>query len=181
MTAIQFEKLLEQYGNSIFGFCCHLTGNSELAGDLYQDSVMKAFSMLDRMECRSGEDNDLRTARNYIMGIAVRLYKNLRRKSSFKESLNSIDDEALAGIASSGTDVAAEAEQKEVLSMIRTLTGELPEKLRIAVYMFYYADMSIEDISVQLKIPRGTVKSRLNRARNAIRKGLEEKGYEIDR
>lgn len=178
MTTIQFEKLLKRYGNSIFGFCCHLTGNSELAGDLYQDSVMKAFSMLDRI--RSDEDDDLRTARNYIMGISVRLYKNMRRKASFKESLNSLNDEALSGIAGSGTDVAIEAEQKEALSIIKTLTGELPEKLRIAVYMFYYADMSIEDISTQLKIPRGTVKSRLNRARNAIRKGLEEKGYEFD-
>lgn len=180
MTVTQFEKLLERYGNSIFGFCCHLTGNSELAGDLYQDSVMKAFSMLDKMKCHSDEENDLKTARNYIMGISVRLYKNMRRKASFKESLNSLDDEALSGIASSGTDVTAEAEQKEVLTIIRTLTGELPEKLRIAVYMFYYADMSIEEISAQLKIPRGTVKSRLNRARNAIRKGLEEKGYEFD-
>lgn len=180
MTAIQFEKLLEQYGNSIFGFCCHLTGNSELAKDLYQDSVMKAFSMLDRMKCQSDKENDLRTARNYIMGIAVRLYKNMRRKSSYKESLNSLNDEILSGIASSETDIATEAEQKEVLSIIRTLTGELPEKLRIAVYMFYYADMSIEDISGQLRIPRGTVKSRLNRARNTIRKGLEEKGYGFD-
>ena len=44
--------------------------------------------------------------------------------------------------------------------------------------MFYFADMSINDIGKTLRIPIGTVKSRLSRSRDIIKKELEEKGYE---
>ncbi len=55
MTSSQFQKLLEQHGNSIFGFCCHLTENLHTAEDLYQEAVLKAFGQLEKIDC---ERND---------------------------------------------------------------------------------------------------------------------------
>ena len=174
MTEIQFEKLLELYGDSIFGFCCHLTGERSSAEDLYHDSVMKAMSMLAKMECEGISAKELKTARNYVIGIAVRLNKNLCRR---KKAAYSLDDE-LSVAVSSDCDLIAETEQKEVLYSIKAIIAQLPEKLRTVTYMFYFADMKAEEIAKQLHIPPGTVKSRLNRARKAIKTGLEEKGYE---
>ena len=73
MTQLQFERLIQLHGDSIFGFCCHLTGKVAEAEDLYHDSVMKAFSKLKKISC--GGESDYLTARNYIIGIAVRLAK----------------------------------------------------------------------------------------------------------
>jgi len=174
MTEIQFEKLLELYGDSIFGFCCHLTGERSSAEDLYHDSVMKAMSMLAKMECVGISEKELKTARNYVIGIAVRLNRNQRRR---KTAVYSLDDEQSAAV-SSDCDLIAETEQKEVLYNIKAIIAQLPEKLRIVTYMFYFTDMKAEEIAKQLLIPLGTVKSRLNRARQAIKTGLEEKGYE---
>lgn len=75
---------------------------------------------------------------------------------------------------SDSTDIVGDLEQKELLKSVRRIVGELPEKLRIVTYMFYYLDMSVNDISAELDIPLGTVKSRLNRSRKQIKKELEE-------
>lgn len=171
MTSIQFEQLLEQHGNSIFGFCCHLTVNLHTAEDLYQEAVLKAFGHLEKIDC---ERNDgFMTARNYIIGIAVKLYKNYSRKKSNKGSFF-INDDAIMNTLSDSTDIAAEAEKRELYKSVRRIVGQLPEKLRLVTYMFYYLDMSVNDISAELNVPLGTVKSRLSRSRSQIKKELEE-------
>ncbi len=75
---------------------------------------------------------------------------------------------------SDSTDIAAETEQKELYKSVRRIVGQLPEKLRVVTYMFYYLDMSVNDISAEMDVPLGTVKSRLSRSRSQIRKELEE-------
>ncbi len=114
------------------------------------------------------------TARNYIIGIAVKLYKNYSRKKSNNSNFFISGDDAMMNSLRDSTDIAAEAEQKELFKSVRRIVGELPEKLRIVTYMFYYLDMSVNDISAELDIPSGTVKSRLNRSRSQIKKELEE-------
>ena len=56
---------------------------------------------------------------------------------------------------------------------------DLPEKLRIPVELYYLGDCTVEQIARTLQRPRGTVQSRLHRARETIRKRLEEAGYEV--
>ena len=175
MTDIQFEKLLKLYGDSIFGFCCHLTGDKSSAEDLYHDSVMKAMTLLAKIKCVDCSESGLKPARNYIIGIAVRLNRNQCRR---KKASYSLDDEGVSAAISPDCDIMAEAEQKEVLYAIKAIVAQLPEKLRTVTYMFYFAGMKEGEISRQLHIPSGTVKSRLNRARKAIKTSLEEKGYE---
>lgn len=173
MTVTQFEVLLERYGNSVFGFCCHLTGDSMRAEDLYQDAILKAFSLLGRMQCE--ENGGYESARNYILGIAVRLHRNARRKhSSHEQPLTQEDVQAIR----SGCDAAAEVEQREMQKLVREAVEDLPEKLRTVTYLYYYAELRIEEIAQVLHIPKGTVKSRLSRARASVKKELEEKGYE---
>lgn len=172
MTSTQFEQLLKQHGNSIFGFCCHLTENLHTAEDLYQESILKAFGQIEKIDCEKSDG--FMTARNYIIGIAVKLYKNYSRKKSNNSNFFISGDDAMMNSLRDSTDIAAEAEQKELFKSVRRIVGELPEKLRIVTYMFYYLDMSVNDISAELNIPLGTVKSRLNRSRSQIKKELEE-------
>lgn len=57
----------------------------------------------------------------------------------------------------------------------------LKDKYKIVIIMYYTADMSIDEISKSLIIPKGTVKSRLHKARNLIKDELEAIGYERKR
>ncbi|MDE6785271.1 MAG: RNA polymerase sigma factor [Ruminococcus sp.] len=169
MTTAQFETLLCNYGSDIYGFCCHLTGSRQSADDLYQDSVLKAFEILGRIDGRT--DNGFRSAKNYIIGIAVKLYKNQRRKKSSGECFM---EDRFANTLRDPSDIAEDTERKTQYAEVRKAVSELPEKLRIVVYMYYYADMSISDISAQLGIPEGTVKSRMNNARKKLKNTLDE-------
>ncbi len=172
MTQDQFETLLARHGNEIFGFCCHITGSRNNAEDLYQDAVLKAFELLGRIDGSS--KNGLRSARNYIIGIAVKLNCNLMRKKSLKDSFFVSDGESLLGNAVDGSDIVRDTERKNVHMELREIIAGLPERLRNVVYMYYYAEMSVADISQQLEIPQGTVKSRLSKARKEIKKKMEE-------
>ncbi|MDE5853700.1 MAG: RNA polymerase sigma factor [Ruminococcus sp.] len=175
MTVTQFEILLKQYGDSIFGFCCHLTGSTDLAKDLYQEAVLKAFSMIYKINCEDSEKDAYKAAKNYIIGIAVKLYRNEIRK---KMTQTLVYDKKIIESIKSEQNTESDFLKNEVQSAVRQTVDTLSDKFRIVVYMFYYADMSIEQISYQLKIPKGTVKSRLNRARAIIKKKMEEKGYD---
>ena len=173
MTVTQFESLLYTHGSAILGFCRHLTGDEISAQDLCQDTFLKAFSKLEKINCDTAEE--MLSAKNYLLGIAVRLYQNRKRRKMNHET--AFTDDAAERLCSA-ENVMDETEQKELHTAVRQAVDALPEKLRIVTFLFYYADLELSEIARQLKIPQGTVKSRLNRARASIREHLKENGYE---
>jgi RNA polymerase sigma-70 factor (ECF subfamily) len=67
----------------------------------------------------------------------------------------------------------AEAEKEEVARILTHAIQQLPEFQREIITMFHVWDMSYEEIAEQKNLPVGTVKSRLNRARLALREILK--------
>ncbi len=55
------------------------------------------------------------------------------------------------------------------------IVAALPEEYRLVIVMYYYNGLSIREIGEILEIPPGTVKSRMNRGRNILKKALEDK------
>ena len=68
--------------------------------------------------------------------------------------------------------------QKEIVQAVQNGIKQLPEKLQTVLYMYYTAEMSVDDISRTLHIPTGTVKSRLHKGRNLLKVYLEDLDYE---
>lgn len=181
MTSKEFEQLIMLHGKSIYGFCCHLTGNRQMADDLYQDTFLKAVELRHKLNgSGNGEKQEMLSARNYLIGIAVRLWSNEVRKNSKWQSMVSIDNMELDSgfILADSMNLEENIMKRELLLEVRKIVKALPEKLRIVTYMYYTAGMSIEEISEELHIPKGTVKSRMHKARMNIMNGLEAKGYE---
>lgn len=75
------ENLAHTYGDSIYGFCLHLTGRPEYADDLYQDTFLKAIEIRHKIKL-SGSEQDWLSAKNYVIGIAIRLWKKTVSKST---------------------------------------------------------------------------------------------------
>ena len=88
----------------------------------------------------------------------------------------SVDDEenGLGYVISDGPDPEELYEKKQEVLSIRAAIRSLPEKHREVVYLFYYAEQSIQEIAETLHIPQGTVKSRLNHAKKALGRLLKE-------
>lgn len=180
MTADEMEQLIILYGKSIYSFCCHLTGSRQTADDLYQDTLLKAVELCHKLNS-GGNAEELKSSRNYLIGIAVRLWKNQSRKNDSQRLDISLDDESNGSAAtlSSMQDVEAEVENRELILKLRQSVNMLPEKLRVVIYMYYTVGMDIKEIAEELRIPQGTVKSRMHKARIKIMYELEASGYEI--
>ena len=174
MTRKDMERLLHIYGQSIFGFCCHLTGSRDAGEELYQDTMLKSIEIIDRIPLPE-EEEGLLHARNYCMGIAVRLNRNKSRKEALRTHASLDDEDSGIGyvVSDTGTPEDRYLEQQEY-QRIRAAIQSLPEKQREAVYLFYYAEQSLAEIAKTLHIPQGTVKSRLNAAKKMLRELLKE-------
>ena len=57
--------------------------------------------------------------------------------------------------------------------MLRKAVAELPDKFRVVILMYYMEEMSITDIANALRIPAGTVKSRMNKARKILKEKMD--------
>lgn len=136
MNDIDFEKLVLNHGREIYGFCVYLTGNRDEADDLYQDTLLKSFEVRGRID---GEDESgyLIRQKNYCMGIAVRLYRNIFRKKCRNREI-SIDDEnyGMDELLKDGRTPEKIAEIKERRQIIRQAVEKLPVKQRSVILMF---------------------------------------------
>lgn len=168
MNKLQLEWCIRDYGKEIYSFCCYLTGNVQEAEDLYQDTFLKAVEL---MKCMDYERNP----KSFLIGITLNLWKNKKRKNAWRMRIAGTENFVEESYARLGTENHLEKEilQKEIYSQVRMAVAKLEEKYRIPVYLFYTVQMSVAEISKALKIPEGTVKTRLYKARKLLKKELE--------
>ncbi|MDE6566539.1 MAG: RNA polymerase sigma factor [Lachnospiraceae bacterium] len=176
ITTQELEQLANTYGDSIYGFCLHLTGHPEYAEDLYQDTFLKAIEIRHKIKTPSSEQDWL-SAKNYVIGIAIRLWKKtISKKGKHAYDITLEDCQKYLVYPD---ELASQMEKKELYHQLYRITGNLPDKLKIVIHMHYFLEMNLEEIASVLRIPKGTVKSRLFLARKQISKEMEEMGYEI--
>lgn len=170
MNVAELEKCISLYGRDIYSFCRQLAGSKQEADELYQDTFLKMVEVMERIQ---PEHNP----KSYLLSIAVRLWKNKKRKYAWRnriagmESLTEEKQDCVQGETCSLEDQIIEKEQAVIL---RQKINELGDRYRIPIYLYYMEELSIPEIAEALKIPKGTVKSRLFRARELLKKKLED-------
>lgn len=170
MDIEELADLIAQHGKAIYGFCWKLAGNPVDADDLYQETFLRA------VEGRHTLDKT-RNPKAYLIAIAVGLHRNHRRKQAWRQRIAPVSrladqDESQPWAISPHTpeDAALSREQQ---ALLRQAAHQLKDKLRLPLYMYYTAELSVEEIASALRIPQGTVKSRLHKARQLLRKAME--------
>lgn len=174
MTRQEFIELLEREGQGVYSFCRILTGNREEAEELYQETMLMATE-------RRRNINSADNPKSYLIAVSMGIYKNHRKKSARRQRIaptGELTDELAAVIADKNATPEEEFLRHELQELIRAETQRLPEHLRLPVCLYYTAQLSVEEIAGTLHIPKGTVKSRLHKARTIIRKKMEDYGYE---
>ncbi len=170
MNRVQLEQCIHEYGKDIFTFCSRITGNRQEAEDLYQDTFLKAVELEEKIDF---EQNP----RSYLVSVALRIWKNRRRKFAWRQRIAGTCalTEGTAKEDCLGQENSAEAEvfRRELEIQVRKAVGNLAEKYRIPVYLYYTLQLSVEEIANVMEIPQGTVKSRLHKARALLKKELE--------
>ena len=171
MTNTELENCIARYGTAIYSFCRQLTRSSQMADDLYQDTFLKA------MELNSNIDQT-QNPKSYLLSIALRLWKNKKRKFAWRMRIAPMHP--LSDGTGADTEISPESTPEEQLlkqeetDLVRQAVERLPDRLRIQTLLYYMEDLSTAEIAAVLKIPAGTVKSRLYQARIRLKKELEE-------
>lgn len=168
MNISQLEMCIDEYGKDIYAFCRHLTKDVSEAEELYQDTFLKAMENLSRIEFGNNP-------KSYLISIALRMWKNKRRKEAWRMRIAPTDSlsEEERNMSESDElieDIVLQNEQRE---LIQREVAKLEEKYRIPIYLFYSESMTIEEIGKILKLPVGTVKTRLYKARKKLKEELE--------
>jgi RNA polymerase sigma-70 factor (ECF subfamily) len=169
-----FSELIESNGDRVFNLCFRLLGNREEAEDLAQDVFITVFKKIDTFQ----GDSKLST---WIYRIASNLSKNrirylaVRHDRSKAEFDESVDTSAAAAALTSpnqakSPDDHVEVQQLEVI--MQAAIAELEEDHRILIVLRDIEELSYEEICSITELAEGTVKSRLHRARLALRKKM---------
>ena len=174
----EFELFVLKFGKDILRFCRMTAGDAENGDELYQDTMLKL------MEKMKGLDSS-QNIKSFALSTAIHLWKNKKKKYANRMRLVPIDsisetpDEG-NHIPDPGLEASPEnivLQQSETV-MVQGLVASLPEKYRIPIYLYYSADMQIKEITEILRLPEGTVKSRMRKARKILKEELEARGYD---
>jgi len=173
--AAAFEELVTERSGEIYGLLFRLTENAEEARDLTQETFLRAFQSIDRFR---GEA-DLRT---WIYRIAINQARNRwrwwrRRRRELTVSLDATQGDSSQTLLATLAESAANPEQETLAHerevALRAALGKLGQSYREAVILRDIEGFTYEEIATTLEINVGTVKSRLARGRQELRRKLE--------
>jgi RNA polymerase sigma-70 factor (ECF subfamily) len=161
---LAFLLLYERHRTPVFRFACRMLGSSPLAEDVTQECFL---SVLRRPEAFRAERASLRT---YLCAIARYLaFKQLRRRGEETTVDDPLDD---TPTEADGSDPLHAVLKEEAAEAVRRAVAALPPLQREVVVLFEYQEMSLADIAAVCQIDVGTVKSRLHRARERLKRTL---------
>ena len=166
-----FEELVKKYEKTVYNLCLRMTGDREEAFDLSQEAFIKAWHAISLFQFDSKFTTWLcRIASNTCIDY-------LRKQKKHKNlSLTSLDDEETAyerDIADSEFDPAVMAERTADREAVQAAFRSLPDQDRLILSLRAMEDMSYQEIGDALGLKTGTVKSRLARAREKIRRNFD--------
>jgi RNA polymerase sigma-70 factor (ECF subfamily) len=172
-ATLSFEEIFERYNSMVFGLVMHILGDREEALDVTQEVFLIVYR---KMNTFRGESS----LKTWIYCIATnraanrfRWWNRLRRRGtvSLEEHLSKSPNCELS--CNLGSEIQSPEEAllaQEERAEIERMLHELPLQQRIAVIMRDIEGLSYEEIAASLKVSLGTVKSRIARGRELLKR-----------
>jgi RNA polymerase sigma-70 factor (ECF subfamily) len=169
-----FEKLVNIYQEQVYTLSFYLAKNHNDAQDLAQEVFIKAYKNIRSFR----QEADLGT---WLHRIAVNSWYNMQRTMN-KKQVFSLDDplqtengevERTVVDDDPSHDPLAQVEEKDFLVMVQQALQDLPEEFRTVLVLREIEGYTYKEIASIMECSLGTVKSRLSRARDALKEKLE--------
>ena len=157
-----WDLIVRQYWRKVFNVAYKFVGKHDEAEDLTQDIFLKIFRSLDTFDRRANFQTWLiSVSRN----LCIDHYRSVRKE---RETIDrGVDASELSPAAPEPGPIAA-LEQRDRVVLLRQAMSALPETLRTAVLLRDIQELSYQEIADKLRLPEGTVKSRINRGRTEL-------------
>jgi RNA polymerase sigma-70 factor (ECF subfamily) len=166
---LAWETIVRQYRRKVFNVAYKFVGRHDEAEDLTQDIFLKIFKSLDTFDRRANFQTWLiSVSRN----LCIDHYRSVRKE---RETIDRDVDSTEVAPPSAGTpSQIAALEQRDRVELLRQAMAALPATLRTAVLMRDIQECSYHEIARALKLPEGTVKSRINRGRSELARQIRK-------
>lgn len=167
-----FEELVELYKDKIFHLAYRMLSNKQEAEDAVQETFLRVYTNLHRYD-----ENQKFSTWIFRIGTNLCIDKLRRRKNTYSLDAELPDGEGNDFYAMLPSDEDTPEKQiivSETQELIRKAIGSLPEKYKSVVILRYLHDMSLQEIGDVLDMPVTTVKTRVHRGREYLRKLLEQ-------
>jgi RNA polymerase sigma-70 factor (ECF subfamily) len=179
-----FRLFVDEYKSKAYSLCIKILKNPEDAEDALQESFLKLFRAI--TDGQFEEKSKLSTYfYTIVYNTAVDNYKKIKKINFSMISIDVEDSDFSEGdeltsrlkenlTEKTDTDIRTAIQdkhfaEKEIKELVDKYIKNLPEQYSIILNMFYLNDMSYEEITQILKLPIGTVKNRLFRAKEKLR------------
>jgi RNA polymerase sigma-70 factor (ECF subfamily) len=173
---VAWEEIVQRYNRRIYNICYRFAGSGDDAQDLTQEVFIKMFRTLSSYDVERG------AFMTWVTTITRNLLVDHFRKSKQDRMTDSLDatpsehEDALP-LSEKIEDKAPTADtgvqSRETRELVHSALQKLSPELREAVILRDLQDMDYKDIATVLKVPEGTVKSRINRGRAELARLLQ--------
>lgn len=170
-----FNQLILRYQNLLFGIALRLLSDEDLASDAVQEALFSAFR---RFHTFRGDSLRSWLARVVVNACYDELRKKRRQHSVPLEQYNAEGDEIETSywLVDPQADPEVQFETTELEGAIQRSLNKLPPIYRLMLVLVDVEGLSYEEAAMAARIPVGTVKSRLARARLQMQKSLQAAG-----
>jgi RNA polymerase sigma-70 factor, ECF subfamily len=157
-----WEAIVRLYWRRVFNVAYKFVGRHDEAEDLTQDVFLKIFKSLATFDRRANFQTWLvSVSRN----LCIDHYRSVRKERETIDRDVNADD--LSPVSTEINPHVA-LERRDLAQELRRALDELPESLRTAVVLRDIQELSYQEIADRLRLPEGTVKSRINRGRHEL-------------
>jgi RNA polymerase sigma-70 factor (ECF subfamily) len=166
-----FNDLVRKYEKQVYNFAYRLTGNYDDANDVAQDAFLRVFNAI-------GSFRGDASFSTWLFRITTNVFLDERKRakahpqSSLDEYLELGESSVTRQIEDPSPTPEVVLEESERAQILSKAVSELPEYQRAMVTLYHGQQKSYEEIAEIMDLPIGTVKSRLNRARLALKEKL---------
>lgn len=160
-TADHFERLAAENERQIYALCYHMMGNHEDAQDCAQETMLRAFRAFDSFR----RDAQFST---WATKIAMNVCVDALRKRKEVYSLDSMREDTGFDVKDESPGTYARLEEKERKRLLKEGLSALAPEMRQMIILRDVQGLSYDEVAEALNLPLGTVKSRINRAREKL-------------
>lgn len=174
-----FEQLVESCAKKVYNIAYRLMGNYDDANDMAQEAFIKMYKNIHKFK---GESSFSTWAYRVVTNTCLDELRKRKRHRFVSADVN--DENGLARMAHSqiadiGNSPEDVFEKKQIAQQISSSLDVLKSKQKSIIVLRDIEGLSYKEIANILRIPEGSVKSSLNRARAALRNILKSKGVEL--